>query len=85
MHPGAQIRIIINDRISSHSQVPARVVWCKKLEGTATFRYGVGVEFLQAQINSGSTVSLPMAPRMKSPGKQEGGTVIQMSKRSPKE
>jgi hypothetical protein len=85
MHLGSQIRIVINDRISSHSQVLARVVWCKRLEDTATFRYGVGVEFLQAQINSGSTASLPMAPRMKSPGKQDGGTVIQMSKHTLKQ
>ena len=82
MHPGAQIRIVINDYISSQNNVPARVVWCKKLEGTATFRFGVGVEFLQAQPNSGSTASLPMAPRMKSPGNLEGGNVIQMSKRT---
>lgn len=76
---------MINERISSHSQAPARVVWCKELKNTNTFRYGVGVEFLQAPISAGSTAFLPMAPRMKNPGKQEGGTVIQMSKRSPKE
>ncbi|RPJ04258.1 MAG: PilZ domain-containing protein [Deltaproteobacteria bacterium] len=82
LYPGAQIRIVINDYMSSQNHVSARVVWCKKLEGTARFRYGVGVEFLQAQINSGSTASLPTTPRMKSPGTQGGGTVIQMSKRS---
>lgn len=83
MHPGSQIRLLINDRISSHSQVPARVVWCKKLQKTTTFRYGVGVEFLHAQINAVATACPSIAPRMKSPGKQEGGTVIQMSTRSP--
>lgn len=85
MHPGAQVRIIINDRTSSDSQVSARVVWCKELKNSNTFRYGVGVEFLQTPINSGSTAALPMAPRMKSPGNLEGGNVIQMSKRTPKE
>jgi hypothetical protein len=82
LYSGAQNRIVINDYMSSQNHVSDRVVWCKKLEGTATFRYGVGVEFLDAQINSGSTASLPTTPRMKSPGTQGGGTVIQMSERS---
>ena len=32
----------------SQNQVPAKVVWCKKLENTTSFRYGVGVEFLKS-------------------------------------
>ena len=81
-HRGAQVFIRIDDYTMCQNRIPARVVWCKKLEGTTTFRYGVGVEFLQAQINSDSTASLPTTPRMKSTGTQGGGTVIQMSKRS---
>ncbi len=85
LHPGAQIRIVINDYISIQNHVPAKVVWCKKLEGTATFHFGVGVEFLQAQANPEAKPSRPVARRMKSSIKQEGGIVIQMSKRLPKE
>jgi hypothetical protein len=82
MHPEARIRIVINDSIPGPNQVQARVVWCAELKNSNTFRYGVGVEFLHAQTNSGSTASPPIAPRMKSPCKQEGGVVIQLSKRS---
>jgi Tfp pilus assembly protein PilZ len=83
LHPGTQIRIVISDYISSRNQVSARVVWCSKLKNTNTFRYGVGVEFLQPQANPGLKASLPAAPRTRTRGKKEGGVVIQMSKRSP--
>ena len=83
LHPGTQIRIVISDYISSRNQVSARVVWCSKLKNTNTFRYGVGVEFLQPQANPGLKASLPVAPRMGAPGKKERGVVIEMSKHSP--
>lgn len=47
LHPGSLIRIAIKDYIATQDQVRARVVWCKKLENSATFTYGIGVEFLQ--------------------------------------
>lgn len=84
LHPGAHIRIIIDDCALGRNQVPAKVVWCKKLENTATFRYGVGVEFLQSETGPGVKASLPVAPPMKTPGKKAGGVVIKMEKRSPK-
>ena len=49
MYPGAHILIRIDDYTLSQNQVPAKVVWCKKLENTTSFRYGVGVEFLQPE------------------------------------
>jgi Tfp pilus assembly protein PilZ len=83
LYPGAHVNIVINDYISNQNQVPARVVWCKKLKNTTMFRYGVGVEFLKPQTNPALKASLPIVPRMRTPGKKEGGVVIQMSKRSP--
>jgi len=83
LYPGSHIRIVINDYIAIQNQVSARVVWCNKLKNTNTFRYGVGVEFLQPQTNPGLKASLPAAPRTRPRGKKEGGVVIQMSKRSP--
>lgn len=47
MHPGEQILFKIDDYTSSRDQVPAEVVWCKKIENTATFCFGVGVKFMQ--------------------------------------
>jgi Tfp pilus assembly protein PilZ len=49
LSPGAHIMIRIDDYTLSGNQVPAKVVWCKKLENTNSFRYGVGVEFLQSE------------------------------------
>jgi Tfp pilus assembly protein PilZ len=51
----------------SQNQVPAKVVWCKKLENTTSFRYGVGVEFLKSGKNVGSKAFLPITPQMKIP------------------
>jgi Tfp pilus assembly protein PilZ len=56
---GTQVLIKIDDYATSRNQIPAKVVWCRKLKNTATFRYGIGVEFL------------PITPRMK-PSKKEG-------------
>ena len=81
LYPGAHILIRIDDYTLSQNQVPAKVVWCKKLENTDKFRYGVGVEFLQLEKNFGLKASLPITPRMKTPNKKEGGVVIQMEKR----
>ena len=83
LHPGAQIHIRIDDYSLSRNQVPSKVVWCKKLENTATFRYGVGVEFLLLEKNVGLTAPLPIAPPIKTPNKKGGGVVIKMEKRSP--
>ena len=83
LYPGAHILVRIDDYELSRNQVPAKVVWCNKLETTATFRYGVGVEFLRSEKNAGLKASLPIAPRMKTPNKKEGGVVIQMDRRQP--
>jgi hypothetical protein len=82
LHPGALLSIIIDDYALSRNQIPAKVVWCKKLENTTTFRFAVGVEFLRPEKGPGIRASLPAAPPIKTPGKKEGGIVIQMSKRS---
>ena len=81
LHHGAHILIRIDDYTLSQDSVPAKVVWCRKLEDTAIFRYGVGVEFLQSGKNFGSKASLPITPHMKTPNKKEGGVVIKMEKR----
>jgi len=47
VHPGTLIHIGIDGYKSGQGSVPAKVVWCDKLENKAVFRYGVGVEFLQ--------------------------------------
>ena len=82
LHPGALLSIMIDDYALSRNQIPAKVVWCKKLENTATFRFAVGVEFLRLEKGSEIRASLPASPLMKAPSKKEGGVVIQMSKRS---
>jgi Tfp pilus assembly protein PilZ len=69
LYPGAHILIRIDDYSSSQNQVPAKVVWCKKLENTTSFRYGVGVEFLKFEKNVGSKAFLPITPQMKIPEK----------------
>lgn len=78
MYPGARVLIRIDDNTLSRNQVPAKVVWCKKLKNTATFRYGVGVEFLQLEKNFGSKASLPITPRMKTPNMNRDGVVIRI-------
>jgi len=83
LHPGAHILIRMDDYELSRNQVPAKVVWCKKLETAATFKYGVGVEFLRSERNVGLKASLPNPPRRKTPNKKEGGVVIQMEERLP--
>ena len=80
LYPGAHILIIIDDVTLSRYQVPAKVVWCKKLENTNRFRYSVGVEFLQLQKNFGLKASLPIAPRMKTQNMREDEAVIEMGK-----
>jgi hypothetical protein len=84
MYPGAHIRIRIDDYELSRNQVLAKVVWCIKLENTATFRYGVGVEFLQLEKNFSLKASRPITPQMKTPNNKEGGVVIKMERRLPK-
>ena len=69
LYPGAHILIRIDDYSLSQNQVPAKVVWCKKLKNTTSFRYGVGVEFLQLEKNVGSKAFLPITPQMKIPEK----------------
>jgi Tfp pilus assembly protein PilZ len=76
MYPGVHILIRIDDYSLSQNKVPAKVVWCKNIENAATFRYGVGVEFLQSEKNFGSSVSFSITPRMKALNKKEGGVVI---------
>jgi Tfp pilus assembly protein PilZ len=81
LYPGVHIFIRLDDYTLGRNQVPAKVVWCKKLEDTDRFRYGVGVEFLKLEGNSGLKTSLPAAPRMKTVNKHKGGVVIKMEKR----
>ncbi len=83
MYPGAHILIKIDDYAMSQNQVPAKVVWCKKLENAARFHYGVGVEFLQSEKNFGLKASLPITPQMTTPNKKKGGVVIKMQRRLP--
>jgi len=81
--PGAHILIKIDDYESSRNQVLAKVVWCEEIKTSATFRYGVGVEFLQGEKNLGLKASLPITPRTKTSSKKEGGVVIRMERRLP--
>ena len=67
LYPGAHILIRIDDYSLSQNQVPAKVVWCKKLENTTSFRYGVGVEFLKSEKNVGSKAFLPHFPANEDP------------------
>ena len=82
LYPGAHILIRIDDYTLSRNKVPARVVWCKKLENGTTFRFSVGVEFLQLEESFGLKASLSAAPRTKTSDKKQGGAVIRMEKRS---
>jgi Tfp pilus assembly protein PilZ len=69
LYPGAHILIRIDDYSSSQNQVPAKVVWCKKLKNTTSFRYGVGVEFLKFEKIVDSKAFLPITSQMKIPEK----------------
>jgi len=69
LYPGAHILIRIDDYSLSQNQVPAKVVWCKKLKNTTSFRYGVGIQFLQLEKNVASKAFLPITPQMKIPEK----------------
>jgi hypothetical protein len=83
MYPGAHILIRIEDYTLSQNQVPAKVVWCKKLENTGRFNYGVGVEFLQLEKALALKASLPIASQMETPSKKnKSGVLIGMKKRS---
>jgi len=44
LYPEDHVLVRIDDYKFSQNQVPAKVVWCKKLEDTSFFSYGVGVE-----------------------------------------
>jgi hypothetical protein len=81
LHPGAHILVRIDDYILDQNIVPAKVVWCKNLGTTASFRYGVGVEFLKSEKNIGLYASLPIAPQMKTQNTNKGGVVVKMKKR----
>jgi hypothetical protein len=81
LYPGTHILIRLDDYASSQNQVPANVVWCKKLKDTDRFRYGVGVEFLQLENDFGLEPSPPIAPQMKTLNNNKGGVVIKMEKR----
>jgi Tfp pilus assembly protein PilZ len=83
LFPGVHILIRIDDYTLSKNQVPAKVVWCKKLENTNSFRYDVGVEFLQPQKAYGLKESLPITPQMKTENSNSGGVVIKMERRLP--
>jgi len=72
LYPGARIRIRFDDYTLGHP-VPAKVVWCNKLKGEATFGYGVGVEFLQLEKNVASRASLPISPSEKTAHQEQGG------------
>ena len=84
LYPGTHILIDIDDYTSGQNQIPAKVVWCKKLEDTARFRYGVGVEFLKSEKNVGLKAILPITPQVRPLTKNKGGVVIKMEKRSTK-
>ena len=81
LYPGAHILVKIDDDPLTQNNVSAKVVWCKKLENSDKFRYGVGVEFLQLEKNFGLKASLPITPQMKTPNINRDGVVIRMEKR----
>ena len=84
LYPGAHILIDIDDYTSGQHRIPAKVVWCKKLEDTARFRYGVGVEFLKSEKNVGLRTTLPITPQVRPLIKDKGGVVIKMKRGSTK-
>ena len=82
MHPGARIRIRIDDDTFGRNPVPAKVIWCNELKNQTSFRYGVGVEFLQPVSHFGAMASSAAPSRMKTSKGNERGVVIEMEKRS---
>ena len=76
LYPEDHVFVRIDDYKFSQNQVSAKVVWCKKLEDTSFFSYGVGVEFLQLEKNFGVKASLPTTPQVRSPNKNKSGVVI---------
>jgi hypothetical protein len=62
LYPDTQILIRIDDYTLEQNQVPAKVVWCKKLKSNSNFQYGVGVQFLQLKKNFASKASFRMPP-----------------------
>jgi hypothetical protein len=83
LYPGAQIFIRIDDYTLGQNLVPAKVVWCKKLENTTSFRFSVGIQFLQLKKNFDLKASLLIHPKMKTPNTNKGGVVIKMQDRLP--
>ena len=83
LHPGAHILVRIDDYTLDQDIVPAKVVWCNKLETAATFRYGVGVEFLKSEKNAGLKASLPITPQMRMAKRDKGRVVIKMQRHLP--
>jgi len=81
LHPGTHILIRIDDDELDRNQVPARVVWCKKVENSTLFHNRVGVEFFRSEKNFGLKASRPITPQMKTSNKKADGFVIQMEKR----
>jgi Tfp pilus assembly protein PilZ len=77
LYPGAHILVMIDDYELSRYQVPAKVVWCKKLKNTDRFRYGVGIEFLKLEKNFGAKATHPIIPKMKTPNLNRDGVVIE--------
>ena len=76
MCPGAHILIRIDDYELSRNQVPAKVVWCKKLETSSTFKFAIGAEFLLSEKNVDIKASHPITPPRKAPNKTGGGVAI---------
>jgi hypothetical protein len=83
LYPGTQILIRIDDYTLDQNQVSGKVVWCKKLENTTSFRYSVGVQFLQLKKNFDLKSPFPIPPHMKTPNTNKGGMVIKMRNRLP--
>jgi len=71
LYPGTHIRLITDDYLLGRKIVPAMVAWCKRLENTTTFRYGIGVEFLPLEKNAGLKAFLPIVQQMKAPIRME--------------
>jgi hypothetical protein len=84
LNPGAHLLIRIDDYISVQNQISAKVVWCKKIENSNSFRYGVGVEFLKSEKIFSLKAAPPIPPQIKTPDKNTSGVVTKMEKRFPK-
>lgn len=57
LNQGACVQICIDDHSKHRKRVQARVVWCKKLENTKRFQFGVGVEFLRPTEDTGMDIA----------------------------